>query len=182
MKKINFNSILNILLVIIIGIYIGRYFYMLPAYHNGDNAPDFNATTIAGNNLQLSSLQGKYILLDFWGSWCGPCRQENPKLVKLYEAFHDKKYQDANGFEIVSVAIERNEKQWKNAIERDEMKWPYHILDQSTNMKFFNSEIAQTYKVKQIPTKYLIDPEGKIIGVNMSIRQTEQVLRNKLQR
>ena len=172
--------ILNILLIIIIGIYAGRYIYMLPQFNNGDLAPDFTATTLNGDNLQLSKLQGKYILLDFWGSWCGPCRQENPALVKLYHEFSDKKYRDANGFEIVSVAIERNEAQWKRAIKRDQLNWPNHVLDLSSNMKFFNSEIAQKYKIKQIPTKYLINPAGKIIGVNMNPNQIENVLRKAM--
>ena len=180
MQKINFNTILNILLVIIVGIYIGRYIYMLPSFNQGDIAPDFSGVTISGKNLHLSELKGKYILLDFWGSWCGPCRKENPSLVKLYDEFHAREYKDASGFEIVSVAIENNEARWKSAIERDQLKWPNHILDLSTNMKFFNSEIAQKYKIKKIPTKYLIDPEGKIIGVNMNANQIEQVLRNAM--
>lgn len=180
MGKINFNTILNILLVVIILIYAGRYLYMQPSFHNGDVAPDFSATTITGQALNLSKLRGNYILLDFWGSWCGPCRKENPNLVKLYDTFRDKKFKNAEGFEIISVAIERNEESWKRAIQRDQLTWPLHILDLTTNMKFFNSKIAEKYQVKQIPTKYLINPSGKIVGVNMNAQQIEQVLRNEL--
>ena len=181
MQKINFNTILNILLIIIVGIYIGRYFYMLPGFHNGDLAPDFTATTLTGDNMQLSKMKGNYILLDFWASWCGPCRQENPALAKLYNQYHGAKYRNGEDFEIVSVAIERNDVNWKRAIQRDQLNWPNHIVDISSNMKFFNSDIALKYKIKQIPTKYLLNPEGKIIGVNMSVEQIEQVLRNALQ-
>lgn len=180
MKKLSLNLILNILLIGIIGIYIGRYFYMKPKFINGEKAPDFSAALIHGSQFSLSKLRGRYVLLDFWGSWCGPCREENPKLVALYREFKRKRLKKADGFEIVSVGIENHAPRWSRAIENDGMIWPYHILDVSSNMKFFNSPIAQLYGVKQIPTKYLINPEGRIIGVNLSTEKIRAILEKEI--
>ena len=177
---VTLNKILNILLIGIIAFYIGRYFYMQPAFVNGAKAPIFAATTMNGQSFSLDDLKGKYVLIDFWGSWCGPCRQENPGLVELYHYYKQQSFKDGNGFEIVSIGIEKNPDRWKKAIASDEMVWPYHILDQNTNMKFFNSEIAQLYEIKQLPTKYLLNPEGVIVAVNPGKNKIERVLKGAM--
>ena len=117
--KITFNTILNILLVGMIALFIGRYFYQQPRFVNGESTPDFTATTITGEQLELSSLRGNYVLLDFWGSWCGPCRQENPRLVQLYDKYQNTSFQQAESFVVISIGIEENENRWRRAIERD---------------------------------------------------------------
>ena len=180
MPKINMNMIANALLVVVIGLFIGRYFYMQPKFVNGEKAPAFTATLKNGQPFELAQLEGRYVLLDFWGSWCGPCRAESPELVKLYRQYQNRTFKDAEGFEIVSIGIERNEKSWKNAIQTLGLNWPYHILDLSSSMKFFNGDLANQYGIKEAPTKFLLNPEGVIIGVNQSPEAIDKALAKKL--
>lgn len=180
MKKNFFNIISNVLIILIIGVFIARYFYFQPKFVNGEQAPVFTATLRNGESFDLTQLRDHYVLLDFWGSWCGPCRAESPKLVALYDKYRDRNFADAKGFEIVSIGIENNRRSWESAIESLGLKWPYHALDISTSMKFFDGEIADVYGVKQIPTKFLLSPEGVIIGVNQSPRQVDRVLAKKV--
>lgn len=174
--KITFNTILNILLLALIGLFIARYFYRQPSFVNGESAPDFTAGTIGGGQLRLSSLRGHYVLIDFWGSWCGPCRKENPALAALYDKYKDASFRQAEGFELVSIGIEENESRWRNAIERDGLHWPYHILDKAGSLRFFDSELAQLFGVKQVPTKYLLNEKGQIIAVNPSVEELDKLL------
>ena len=150
----------------------GKYFYFKPKYINGELAPDFETMLITGEDFQLSDLRGNYILLDFWGSWCGPCRQENPQVVRLHDKYNKTRFKDADGFKVVSVAIETNEKRWKSAIEKDRLMWKHHIGE----FERFKSEIASKYGVKESPTKYLISPDGYIVGVNQPISEIDSFL------
>lgn len=165
-----------ILAGVILLYFIGRYIYAQPKFINGAQAPDFSATMLDGSNMNLSQLKGQYVLLDFWGSWCGPCIAEAPEIKKLYEKFHGKTFQDAQGFEIVSVGIESETERWKNAIERLNMNWKYHVSD----FKNLDSPIAQLYGVRVIPTKFLVNTEGVIIGVNQSMEEIDKLLSNRL--
>ena len=176
MKKFSFNTLLNIMLVGVAVLFIGRYIYFKPKFINGETVPNFEATLINGEAMQLSDLRGKYVLVDFWGSWCGPCRAQNPHLVQLYDKYHQAKFKAADGFEIVSIGVERDEQRWKNAIERDNLKWKYHILDLTNSMKFFNSDLAKLFGVKEIPSMYLLNEKGAIVGVNMSPEELDQFL------
>ncbi len=168
--KITFNGVLNVLLVVVVLLLIGRYFYLQPRFINGEQAPAFSAELMNGEAFRLDDLRGRYVLIDFWGSWCPPCRQANPHLVELYRQYGGR------GFEIVSVAVERQAEPWRRAIERDGLSWKYHILDRTTSMKFFDSEIAALYGVKQLPTSYLLNEDGIIIGVDPSPREVGEVL------
>ncbi len=139
-------------------ILIAGVFYLYVKYsaaEDGEVAPDFEATLVNGESFKLSNLQGKYVLLDFWGSWCPPCRKENPKLVALY-----KKYRDQ--LTIVTIALEKDEKHWKKASEKDGFVWKNQIVQQ--NRFVMLSSIARKYGVTEIPAKFLISPEGKLIG------------------
>jgi len=180
MKGFNFNYILGGLVIAVAALIIGRYFYFQPRFINGERAPDFQARTLEGEPFHLADLRGQYVLLDFWGSWCPPCRQENPQLVQLYEKYGDLNFKDAKGFEIVSIAIERDSESWKRAIRQDELKWPHHILDKTNSMRFFSGDIATQYGVREVPSKYLLDPEGRIIGVNPSPRALDQLLSRRV--
>ena len=171
----------NVLIILVIGLFIGRYFYMKPKFVNGEKAPTFSATLPNGQAFELNQLEGSYILLDFWGSWCGPCRKESPELVSLYQKYNGRNFSDANDFEIVSVGIERSDRSWANAIQVLGMKWPYQILDLSTSMKFFNGPVASQYGVKEVPTKFLLSPDGVIIGVNQSVSAIDRLLAKKLE-
>jgi peroxiredoxin len=123
----------------------------------GKIAPDFTQAKMDGTPMKLSDLRGKVVLIDFWASWCGPCRQENPNVVKLYE-----KYKDA-GFTVMSVSLDRDKAAWQKAIEKDKLVWPNHVSD----LKQWGNEVAKMYKVSGIPFTVLIDQEGKIIGKNL---------------
>ncbi len=122
----------------------------------GAMAPEINLATPEGKPLALSSLRGKYVLLDFWASWCGPCRQENPNVVKAYNKFKDK------GFTIYSVSLDQDKGKWLKAIETDGLTW-YHVSD----LAGWNSTGGAAYGVKAIPQSFLIDPQGHIIAKNL---------------
>jgi thiol-disulfide isomerase/thioredoxin len=178
MTQKQISRLFNILFIGMALFLIGRYIYMLPAYSKGETAPDFAiGVRESGDSLYLSDLQGSWVLIDFWGSWCPPCRRENPKLVALYQKFRSQEgVKKSPGFEIVSVGIERNTPSWERAIQADRLSWPYHVLDKSRNLKFFDGPIADKYEIKKIPTKYLIDENQQIIAVDPSIQELNTLL------
>jgi len=169
------SKITNILLALAIIGFIGYKIYQMPKFSDGEIAPGFQAELIDGKSFNLSDLNGNYVLLDFWGSWCGPCRIESPDLVKLYNTFKGKSFSDAKSFDIVSVAIETNEKRWKQAISKDKLNWPYHIVQ----LDRFKGAIAKEYGVREIPTKYLLDTNGEILMVNPSFKELHSFLKEK---
>lgn len=165
-----------ILIIAVVALYFGgRHFYFKPKFINGEDVPNIKAQLIDGADFDLKQLTGKYVLVDFWGSWCGPCRQESPQMVELHQRFSDQSFKDASGFEIVSVAIETDEGRWRNAIERDGLDWPYHI----GQFDRFSSPIAKEFGVREIPTKYLLNPKGQIIGVNLSFDEMTDLLASR---
>lgn len=172
MNRFSVNKILNIILLILVVGLIANYFYRLPKYESGEKALDFTSTLLSGDTFSLSQLRGSYVLLDFWGSWCGPCRKENPDLVNLYNEMKDQKFKAAGSFQIVSIGIETKKDNWENAIQKDGLIRPYHIGE----MDRFSGKIAKLYGVREIPTKYLINPEGVILFVNEDISQIRSYL------
>ncbi len=122
-----------------------------------DEAPDFTLPTYNGQKFTLSSLRGNYVLLDFWASWCKPCRIENPSLVEAYKLFNKQKFQ------IVQVSLDQSKEQWINAIHSDNLSSWIHVSD----LKYWNCEVAKLYGVQAIPANFLIDPKGKIIAQNL---------------
>lgn len=173
MKKFSFSLLLPLVLVLFL---VGKHFYMKPAYASGEIAPAFSGQLPSGENFQLSDLKGKMVLLDFWGSWCGPCRHENPHLVQFYNKYQKAQYKDIDGFEVVNVGVETDGKRWTRAIQKDGLNWPYHVLDLATSLRFFDSPIAKEYGVKEVPTKFLLNPRGEIIGVNLSFAEMGEML------
>ena len=171
MKKYNLLKVLLILLIVFVGVPVVKKCYLAPDVEKGETVKDFSATLADGTPFRLSDLRGKYVLLDFWGSWCGPCLAEMPEIKNLHEKYGAARFEKASGFVIVSVAIEKDEKRWQRALNRLQMPWRYHILDRATNLRFFDSPIAAQYGVRQVPTKILIDAEGHIIEVDISPRE-----------
>ena len=122
----------------------------------GDKAPDIFLPDTSANFMKLSSLKGKVVLLDFWASWCGPCRRENPNVVRLYEKYKDK------GLVILSVSLDENKQNWINAIKKDRLSW-LHVSD----LRGWKSIAAASYGVQSIPQMYVIDKDGNIIAKNL---------------
>lgn len=170
------SKILNVVLIVLVLGFIANYVYRLPKFDDGETAPQFSATLADGSSFDLSDLKGRYVLLDFWGSWCAPCRRDNPNIVALHEKYSDKQFTDASGFDVVSISIETNEKSWKRAIEKDGLAWKYHIVQ----LDRFKSPIAVQYGVREIPTKYLLGPAGNILSVNQSAEEMAAFLQGKL--
>ena len=172
------NKILNVLFIIIVVGYAIKYFYQQPKFESGEKAQDFTAVLRSGEKFTFSDLRGRYVLIDFWGSWCGPCRKENPELKSLYTEMKNMTFVNAGGFEIVSIAIESKRENWENAILKDGLDWPYHIGE----FENFSDPIAILFGVKKLPTKYFVNPEGMIIMVNPGINEIRSYLLDKAQK
>jgi peroxiredoxin len=128
----------------------------------GNMAPDFSAPNPDGTLVSLSDIKGKVTIIDFWAAWCGPCRKENPNVVKVYEKYHDK------GLEIIGVSLDGTPNQkdakavWMEAIEKDKLTW-----HQVSNLSYFNDPIAKLYNIQAIPATFILDSEGKIVAKNL---------------
>lgn len=129
----------------------------------GDKAPELEYLSPEGESIALSSLEGKYVLIDFWAAWCGPCRRENPNVVESYKKFKDKEFKNGEGFTVYGVSLDKNKASWVKAIEDDGLIWPYQVSD----LKGWNSEGAAKYGVRAIPSNFLIDGDGIIVAKNL---------------
>jgi thiol-disulfide isomerase/thioredoxin len=129
----------------------------------GQRAPDISLTSPEGKEIALSSLRGKIVLIDFWASWCMPCRIENPNLVNVYKKYNNRKFTRGKGFTIYSVSLDNDMESWKKGIENDGLAWEYHVSD----LQGWNAAPAALYKVVAIPANFLVDGDGVIIAKNL---------------
>ncbi|MCE7040453.1 TlpA disulfide reductase family protein [Dyadobacter sp. CY312] len=135
----------------------------------GKPAIDFTANDTEGKPVKLSDHYGKYLLIDFWAAWCGPCRKENPNLVKAYHKYKDK------GFDVFGVSLDRTKEAWLKAIAKDELTWT-----QVSDLKYWHSEPAALYGVRAIPANFLLSPDGKIVGKNLTGEELHKKLEELL--
>ncbi len=156
MKKI------TLLFVALLGFAFANAQYTNTKMEVGQKAPDLEYSNPEGQTMKLSEINSKrVILLDFWASWCGPCRMANPGLVEFYKKYSTKKFKNAKkGFSIVSVSLDKEKQPWIDAIKKDNLIWPYHISD----LGGWQSKPAAEYGVMFVPQCFLIDANGVIIG------------------
>lgn len=135
----------------------------------GDTAPEIVLKSLAGKEQGLSTLKGSYVLVDFWASWCAPCRKSNKQLGPIYERYHKK------GFEIFGISLDEDVPAWKKAVATDKINWIQTRQDGG-----WNAPVALAWGIEQLPTSYLLDKNGKIISIDPSAGEIELVLRQGL--
>lgn len=144
----------------------------------GNIIPDITLNDPEGNPLKLSDLRGNVVLVDFWASWCRPCRRENPVVVDAYRVYSQKKFKDAEGFKIYSISLDKTKSDWIHAIEADKLKWNEHVSD----LQGWRSQAAKKFNVRAIPMNFLIDKNGVIIAKNLRGHQLKETLENLIEK
>jgi len=137
----------------------------------GNKAPEIVEKSVSGHPLKLSSLAGKVVLIDFWASWCRPCRNENPFVVAAYEKHKNDKFKGGKGFTVFSVSLDKDLNAWKVAINTDHLSWENHVCIPGVTPEYIN-----IYQVRSIPSNFLIDGNGVILATNLRGEALEQML------
>ncbi|NDC43317.1 MAG: TlpA family protein disulfide reductase [Chitinophagia bacterium] len=168
----------------LIALAMGLFFTASAQYENtfiklGQQAPELAFPTPEGKTLKLSDInKDRYVILDFWASWCGPCRMANPGLVRMYNEYTTKKFKGAKkGFTVVSFSLDNDKGRWMDAIRKDGLVWEYHMSD----LMQWQSAATRLYGLQYIPQAFLLDPKGKIIGKYSRAEEAEDELKKHLQ-
>jgi thiol-disulfide isomerase/thioredoxin len=140
----------------------------------GKLAPDLAFPSPDGKIITLSSLRGKLVLVDFWASWCLPCRMENPNIVKVYQKYKDGNFTEGQGFTIYSVSFDTKMKRWTDAIQEDGLAWENHVSD----LKGWYSDAAKIYQISSIPFNFLLNGDGVIIALNLKAEALESKIKS----
>lgn len=155
------GKIINIIILVgLLGYFGVKGYFWFNTIEGGEQAPEITAELIDGKAFKLSSFKGDYVLLDFWGSWCGPCRADAPKLVALNNKYSNAGFKDANKFHTVSIALEKRGEAWKKYADKAGFNWYHQIVEKHRAVMM--SPIAQSYGVTDIPAKFLVLPDGTI--------------------
>jgi thiol-disulfide isomerase/thioredoxin len=161
-------------IILILAVWGVRYVYLKPSARNGEKLPDLSGINRFGDSVRFSDFSGEYVLLHFWGSWCGSCRKENRDLKALFPEWSLERYGiEGSPLRIVSIGIEQSRDAWLKAIESDQLPWHDHLLAD----QLFDHEIPRAFGLKKIPTLFLIDPGGTIISADPGLYELEKLLR-----
>lgn len=172
------TKVLNVLIALVLIAFIAFKFIFNRTKTVGEKAPQIKENLLNGDQFSLSDLKGNYVLIDFWGSWCPPCRKENKKLVPLYQKYENTTFKNGEKFHVLSIAIEKNSERVQTAIKKDNLYWPHHIVQESKIV--LKAPLALSYGITELPTSLLLNPDGYIMGTNLNMEKIDKMLAERI--